>query len=58
MLAETLLVITIVASHKTTIDYHKLDSLQTCEAMAMQIREYNEEGVHAICVPIETITEA
>ena len=58
MLTDTLLVIAIVASQKTSIDYQKIDSMQECQAIVMDITEYNEEGVHAICVPLEPIIEA
>ena len=58
MLTDALLVISIVASQKTSIDYQKIDSMQECQAIVMDITEYNYEGVHSICVPLEPIIEA
>ena len=58
MLTEALLVITIVASRETSIHYQKLESMESCQAVVLRIEEYNEDGVNALCVPLEKIIEA
>lgn len=65
MLTNAVLILAIVTSQKTTIDYEFYEDVKHCEALAEEIREHSSqrqksfegEGVHCVCLQIESPTE-
>lgn len=57
MLLSALLIIAIVDGQTTTINYEKVDSIQSCQKMALDIKDDSEDGVYVACLPIEPTSE-
>lgn len=57
MLLNALLIIAIVEGHTTTINYEKVEDMQSCHKMATDIKEDSMDGVYVICVPVDPISE-
>lgn len=65
MLTNAVLVLAIVTSQKTTIDYEFYEDIHHCQAVAAEVNQHSEqrdksfasEGVHCVCLEIENQQE-